>query len=132
MKLFFLVIIYLLLFTNSCISQNLIAYVKDTIIKTYDSLEEFKENSTLQLTDTSLKIKSYVAYFACDYNFHKVGEEPCYVSVTTVLGNTLQGKNFIELLNKYKKHFYIVFDNVLYLDRDGETKGAIGPRIDIK
>lgn len=86
----------------------------------------------VQLTDTSLKIKSYVAYFTTheDYQFKKGRMND--ISVTTVIGNTLKDENFISLLKKYKDHFYIVFDNIICVDKNGIVKGAESPgRIDI-
>jgi hypothetical protein len=131
MKLLILSFIFLLLFSEITKSQELKTFLNDSAT-TYKSLNEFRKNTALLLSDTSFKIKSYVVYFGCDYNFHKVSEEICNVSVSTIFGNSLQDSSFIELLNKYNQHFYIVFDNIMCVDKNGLTKVALSPgRINI-
>jgi hypothetical protein len=86
----------------------------------------------VQLTDTSLKIKSYVAYFATHEKYQFKKGRINDISVITVIGNTLKDESFISLVKRYKDHFYIVFDNVICVDNNGIIHGTESPgRIDI-
>ncbi|MBK9530727.1 MAG: hypothetical protein IPO42_02805 [Chitinophagaceae bacterium] len=98
------------------------AFIKDSSIKEL-SIKEFKKESLLKLADTSLKVVSYVAYFTCDMDFHDPKETLCqYVSQVTVKSNSLYDNNFRKVLRKYKKYFFIVFDNVKYVNKNGDIE----------
>ena len=112
--------------------QEIKAFLKNDGVKSM-TFKEFKEHEILQLNDSSLKVSGYVIYFACDNNFHDPKDKNCNITYAMVQGNSLKDKYVIEAMKNFTKHFYIVFDYVRYLDKNGETKVVqiLPGRIDI-
>src|ERR1700712_5037004 len=104
-------IFILILFKSFSIQgQDISAYIKSPGINKL-TLKEFKAQEIVQLSDTSLKIISFVIYFACNDEHHKTTEEDCNVSVASVLGNSLKATSVLEIEKKFEKYFYIILDN---------------------
>ena len=136
MKISIAFIALLFFIASNCFSQtqtnpNIVikAFVKD-FKSVFFTLKDFEKEDILQLSDSSLKIDSYLVYFACETSFkRRIVESHDYRIVNT---NSLKDPQIIELIKKYKTYFYILFYNIKYYDKDGKLKEAINPRrIDI-
>ena len=112
-------------------SQKVRAFIKDTTAKTF-TLEEFKQNQIVQLTDSSYHIKSFHVYFACQENYQMRNGKICDVGHVPMFDNSLKSQNFLDMLKLFDHHFYIVLDYIIIVDKNGKDEFAISPgRIDI-
>ena len=128
-KLFFICLIFQSISTQC---QEISLFIKSPGTKKL-TVKEFKNEDVLQISDSTLKVFSYVIYFACDNDYHKPTEKDCNISVAQVLGNSLKAESVVEMEKKYTTHFYIVFDNVKCINKEGEIRviGNLPGRIDI-
>ena len=127
-KLFFLCLLFK---SASAHCQDISVFIKSPGTKKL-TVKEFKEQEILQMTDSTLKVYSYVIYFACDNEYHKPNEKGCDISVAQVSGNSLKAESVVEMTKIFTTHFYIVLDNVKCIDKNGNIRVLATPgRIDI-
>jgi hypothetical protein len=75
------------------------------------TLEDFKKEKTIKLTNDSLTLYSYVAFFS--YNPDKK------MDGLFQGGNVINSLPFLDKLKKYKPPFYIIFDYLVAYDGVG-------------
>ena len=116
----FTIMLLILFLSYAGNAQHMTAFIKDTATWEF-SLEAFKKQNKIQLSDSSKKVRSYMVVIISDV---KIGESYKFDPVAMeISGNSLKNNQLIRILDEFKGPFKLFFENIRYYD-DNVLKSA--------